>query len=390
MWLQALGKARWALGDSAAARRVFQAALASLGPRSELLNQWVTLEQQSQRITAARAVLGFMDAALQQQKQPQEQPQPDMQQQQQGQAQQVEAAIQASQQQPQQKQAGEQQQRSRRMRRQPQWSSQAAAAEAVQVYDDGTDSACSTPAGQEAPELATYAEPVVRAAAVPEISSSSSSSSSGRFARPGVSNGHLTPELQQQLEQLVTALNSEGHTTRQPQQAPSAAAAAEQTSHGAEAALQQQHDMQEFQQQQQEQQQQVRLPTYSLSAQGLQQHVPALASAAAMEHRAGNLARALKLYNAALQQDPANPWLLYSLVQLHMKRGDTAAVEEQLQKLEALQPGNGFLCYSRGCMAQQEGQLAVAREWYEKGMSAPGEAAAAAAAAGCWHARKKV
>jgi pre-mRNA-processing factor 6 len=263
---------------------------------------------------------------------------------------------------------------------------------------DNTASTLSTPEGQVAPELASYAEPAVGAAALPELgSSSSSSSSSRRLGRPGVSDGRLAPELQQQLEQLVIALNSMGLATRQPQQASSSAAAALQTSLAAEAAPQQQqqqdqqqHDMRELQQQQQ-QQQQVRLPTYSLSAQGLQQHVPALASAAAMEHRAGNVARALKLYNAASQHDPANPRLIYSLVQLHMKRGDTAAVEEQLQKLEALQPGNGFLCYSRGSMAQQEGQLALARQWYEKGMRAPGEAAAAAATSGsvleddsCW------
>jgi tetratricopeptide (TPR) repeat protein len=377
---------------------VFQAALTSLGPRRELLNQWVTLEQQSQRITAARAVLGFMDAALQQQQrsvgQAQEQPQQHLQQQQ-GQAQQVVAAPQASEQQQQEQQEQgsdqqqhqpqqqqQQQQRSRRMRRQPQLPSQAAAAEAVQA-GDSTASTLSTPVGQVAPELASYAEPAVRAAAQPELGSSSSSSSSRHLGRPGVNDGRLAPELQQQLEQLVTALNNMGLATRQPQQGPSTSAAAVQTPLNAEAApqQQQQHDQQQHDLRELQQQQQVRLPTYSLSVQGLQQHVPALASAAAMEHRAGNVARALKLYNAASQQDPANPRLIYSLVQLHMKRGDTAAVEEQLQKLEALQPGNGFLCYSRGSMAQQEGQLALARQWYEKGMRAPGEAAAAAAAA---------
>ena len=62
------------------------------------------------------------------------------------------------------------------------------------------------------------------------------------------------------------------------------------------------------------------------------------------------------------------------MVQLHMQRRDTAAAEQQLQALEALQPGNGFLCYSRGLLAQQEGQLVLARQWYEKGMRAPGGA----------------
>jgi hypothetical protein len=369
---QALGKARWALGDSAAARRVYQAAVNSLGPRPELLNQWVTLEQQAQRIPAARAVLGFMDTALQQQQQQQQQQQAssgqlqdEAQLQQLQQVQQVDAASQASEQQgQQQQQQQQQQQRRRRMRRQSKQASPGTSAEAAQ--DDSAGSSSSNqPAADIAVQLTGNGTPAGADTAVPDADGSRSSSSSSSSVQMGDDDALVAAELQEQLDQLVTTLNSLGPTNRLPQQAAAAAAA------GREAATDGENFSQ--QQQQRQQQQQVHLPTYPMPPQGLQQHIPALASAAAMEHRAGNLARALKLYNAALQLAPNNPKLLHSLAQLHMQRRDRAAAEEQLRALEALQPGNGFLCYSRGLLAQQEGQLSLAKQWYEKGMKAPGE-----------------
>jgi cysteinyl-tRNA synthetase len=56
----ALGKARWVLGGSAAARATFEAGVTTLGPRPELLQAWATLEQRAQAIPAARGVLGLL------------------------------------------------------------------------------------------------------------------------------------------------------------------------------------------------------------------------------------------------------------------------------------------------------------------------------------------
>jgi tetratricopeptide (TPR) repeat protein len=336
---------------------VYKSALNSLGPRPELLNQWVTLELQAQRIPAARAVLGFMDTALQQHQQ-QQQPESSSSQLQREAQQQTDVVEQLQDKQQQ------QQQRSRRIRRQPKQASQVAKddADALQGMPAGSSSSSSTPIGGAAAHMPGVEPPAGAAAAQHDETTSSSGSSSNSSRQPGrffVCDAFLAPELQQQLDQLVNMLNSLGPTNRLPQQAAAAmgeAAAADGDSS----------------RQQQQQQQQVRLPMYAIPPQGLQQHIPALASAAAMEHRAGNLPRALKLYDAALQLDPHNPRLLHSLAQLHMKRRDKAAVEEQLQALEKLQPGNGFLCYNRGMLAQQEGQLSLAREWYEKGTRAPG------------------
>jgi len=96
-------------------------------------------------------------------------------------------------------------------------------------------------------------------------------------------------------------------------------------------------------------------------------HVPSLVSAAVMEHRAGNTAAAQQLYSRALLLEPHNPKLLHCLAQMLLKEGDRQGALQHLAVLEGVDPGNGYLCHTKGLLAQQEGRLDEARAWFERG-----------------------
>jgi Flp pilus assembly protein TadD len=92
--------------------------------------------------------------------------------------------------------------------------------------------------------------------------------------------------------------------------------------------------------------------------------------------RAGNPAAAQELYSRALAAAPTNPRLLHSWAKFQLQQGDTAGAESALSQLEAVEPGNGYLCYLRGVLAQQQGELGSARGWFSKGLRYTGEVAA--------------
>jgi hypothetical protein len=150
-------------------------------------------------------------------------------------------------------------------------------------------------------------------------------------------------------------------------------------------------------------------------------HVPALVAAAAMEHRAGNRARAEALYAEAaeavargatrgseglaplspqalaaaarlLRADTArgdggaltaadgegergagdahggNAALLHARAQAALREGDAARAEQHLAALEAAEPGNGYLCHTRGLLCQREGATGDAERWFRRGL----------------------
>lgn len=167
--------------------------------------------------------------------------------------------------------------------------------------------------------------------------------------------------------------------------------------------------------------------------------MPALLSAAQMEHRAGNAARAARLYDeaqAAVEQqgvvrgsegvparilrprrrqqaatateqaqagagtaaEPATAELgepaegapgaeatafrgsppgavvpvLHARAQAALRDGDVEAAERWLAAVESLEPGNGYLCHTRGLLCQREGRVEAAEDWFRRGLRCRG------------------
>jgi tetratricopeptide (TPR) repeat protein len=105
-------------------------------------------------------------------------------------------------------------------------------------------------------------------------------------------------------------------------------------------------------------------------------HAPALVAAAKLESRAGNAARAGELYREALALAPASPVALHAFAEHLLRAGDAERAEELLARLEAEDPGNGFLCHTRGLLARQRGALGEARAWFLRGARCAGAAGA--------------
>eukprot|EP00775_Hariotina_reticulata_P007017 gene7017-7231_t len=101
-----------------------------------------------------------------------------------------------------------------------------------------------------------------------------------------------------------------------------------------------------------------------------EQHADGLLLSPELQHELDDMLTMLNSHGKAVV-DPCNPVLRYQLAQLHLREGDLAAAEEHLQALEAVDGSNGFLCHCRGLLAQQQGQLSEAKEWFSKGMQAP-------------------
>jgi hypothetical protein len=324
------------LGGAAAARQVFEAAIKQLGPLPQLVQQWTTLEQQAQLIPAARAVLGFRSdtaAPLQQQQQQQQQD-----------SKRVRRSRSSHVQQQEQQATGGSS------------SSQPAAAEQVQA--------------QLQQLLTTLQAQVPGQAAV----------GAGREVQQG-----QQPQAQQQQQQQQQETQSQRRRQRRRQQAE--ADSQEHTSKQLASSSPQQQQQQLQHQEGLELEMSTPVQTQQAGAQvGLQQqqhvgssnagdcsssttgtqppaaaaeapgqgskrsigpvpsHVPSLVSAAVMEHRAGNIARAQQLYEAARQLEPTNPKLLHSMAQMWLKEGDRAAAEQYLAALQvSLLPTGGGL-----------------------------------------------
>lgn len=64
--------------------------------------------------------------------------------------------------------------------------------------------------------------------------------------------------------------------------------------------------------------------------------------------------------------------LLHMVAQYYLKLGDQATAKDYLMQLEAVDVCNGFLCHTRGLLAQQTGDIQGAKQWFQKGLNAKG------------------
>jgi hypothetical protein len=310
MCAQSLGKARWMLGGTAAARQVFGAAISQLGPLPQLYQQWITLEQRAQLIPAARAVLGVQNAVAN------------------GQAQQ------------------QQQQPKQRLRR-----TRPAGGQMQDLQQQGSSSNQDGAAGTEQyvaqlhQLLAT-----LKAQALGTAAAGQAQGPSGAVLPSAGSLGQQQQDPQQQPQwqqrrkvlrqwQAEAAADMQQAEAQQQQQQQGVLHQQEEQFLQQEMGFQQQQA--NHQQQQQHMQQRLDGSSKKKKSSSSQHepasasaHVPSLVSAAVMEHRAGNLGKAQQLYAAALQLEPSNPKLLHSMVQMYLKEGDRAAAEQHLAALQ--------------------------------------------------------
>lgn len=75
---------------------------------------------------------------------------------------------------------------------------------------------------------------------------------------------------------------------------------------------------------------------------------------------------------AGVSSTAPSPQLLHAMACYQLKHGDKVKALELLQQIERQDPCNGHMCHTRGLLAQQEGQLAEAREWFSRGTQGAG------------------
>ena len=94
---------------------------------------------------------------------------------------------------------------------------------------------------------------------------------------------------------------------------------------------------------------------------------------AQLEDMAGRIERSKELYGRARNAAPDNAAVIHGSAIHLRKQHEDAAADRNLTKLRQLDPNNGYLCHTCGQKARQEGDVASARMYFERGTQAAGE-----------------